>query len=128
MYPQVDRGYFAMQSDFYAAIAQIASERSLSKDVILESVELALVSAYKRMTGVDQNVSVQIDPATGNVRVYTEKQVVEEVADPRVEMSLAEARQIDPEAEVGGAVLVESTPDHFGRIAAAAAKQVVLQR
>jgi N utilization substance protein A len=90
-----------MKSDFYAAIAQIASERSLSKDVIIESVEQALISAYKRMMGTDQNVSVNIDPTTGMARVYSEKLVVEEVTDPRIELSLAEARAVDPQAEVG---------------------------
>ena len=117
-----------MKSDFYAAIAQIASERSLSKDVILESVEQALISAYKRMTGTDQNVTVSIDPTSGVARVYSEKLVVEEVADPRVELSLAEAQAMDPEAEIGSYVPVETTPANFGRIAAQTAKQVVMQR
>src|SRR5215212_11168565 len=104
---RVDRGFFAMKSDFYAAIAQIASERSLPKDVILESVEQALISAYKRMTGTDQNVTVQIDPTTGIARVFTEKQVVEQVTDPRGELSLTEAQAIDPAAELGGYVPVD---------------------
>jgi N utilization substance protein A len=117
-----------MKSDFYAAIAQIASERSLPKDVILESVEQALISAYKRMTGADQNITVHIDPTTGSARVYTEKLVVEQVTDPRGELSLAEAHAIDPDAELGGFVPVETTPSNFGRIAAQTAKQVVMQR
>jgi N utilization substance protein A len=117
-----------MKSDFYAAIAQIASERSLSKDVIIESVEQALISAYKRMMGTDQNVTVNIDPTTGMARVYIEKLVVEEVTDPRIELSLAEARAVDPQAEVGSYVPVETTPANFGRIAAQTAKQVVMQR
>ena len=117
-----------MKSDFYAAIAQIASERSLSKDVIIESVEQALISAYKRMTGTDQNVSVQIDPVSGLVRVYTEKLVVEQVSDPRIEISLAEARAVNPAAAEEDYVPVETTPANFGRIAAQTAKQVVMQR
>ena len=59
-----------MKGEFYAAIAQIASERSLAKDVILESVEAALISAYKRMTGSDQSVTVRIDPASGQAHVF----------------------------------------------------------
>src|SRR5262245_39702211 len=117
-----------MKSDFYAAIAQIASERSLPKDVILVSVEQALISAYKRMTGPDQDMSVQFGPARRKVRASAEKRVVEQVTDPRGEMSLAEARAIDPQAELGGYVPVESTPSNFGRIAAQTAKQVVMQR
>jgi len=117
-----------MKGEFYAAIAQIASERSLSKDVIMESVEAALISAYKRLTGSEGVVTVRID-AAGQAQVFAQKNVVEQVEDPRTEVTLAEARQLDPDAEMGGTVEVEATtPANFGRIAAQTAKQVVMQR
>lgn len=119
-----------MKSDFISAINQICSEKGLSKDVVLEAIEAALVSAYKRNFGAagNQNISVKIDPQSGQVRAYIQKVVVEEVLDPRTEMTLAEARRLNPTAEIGSAVDVESTPYNFGRIAAQTAKQVVLQR
>ena len=117
-----------MKSDLYSAIAQIAVERSLPKEVILESLELALISAYKRMSGVEANISVQIDPNSGAVRVFTEKLVVEEVTDPRSEISLPAAHAINEQVELGEYVSEESTPQNFGRIAAQTAKQVVMQR
>ena len=117
-----------MKGEFYAAIAQIASERSLAKDVILESVEAALISAYKRMTGSEGTVTVRIDPTTGQAQVFAEKMVVEHVEDPRAEITLADANAIDPTASLGSVVQVETTPANFGRIAAQTAKQVVMQR
>jgi transcription termination/antitermination protein NusA len=117
-----------MKGEFYAAIAQIASERSLAKDVILESVEAALISAYKRMTGSEGTVTVRIDPTTGQAQVFAEKMVVERVEDPRAEITLADASAIDPAATLGSVVQVETTPANFGRIAAQTAKQVVMQR
>ncbi len=119
-----------MKSDFISAINQICSEKGLSRDVVLEAIEAALVSAYKRNFGAggNQNISVKIDPQTGQVRAFVQKCVVEEVKDRRAEISIDEARQIDPEAKVDDLVDVESTPYNFGRIAAQTAKQVVLQR
>ncbi|MGI8588460.1 MAG: transcription termination factor NusA [Chloroflexia bacterium] len=117
-----------MKGEFYAAIAQIASERSLDRSVILESVEAALISAYRRMTGSEAPVSVQIDPATGQAQVFAEKTVVEDVQDRRVEIALTDAQKMQPGVVVGEIVQVESTPGNFGRIAAQTAKQVVMQR
>jgi N utilization substance protein A len=117
-----------MKGEFYAAIAQIASERSLAKDVILESVEAALISAYKRMTGSDQSVTVRIDPQSGQAHVFAQKTVVEQVEDPRAEISPRDAEALQPGAQIGDIVLVETTPANFGRIAAQTAKQVVMQR
>ena len=88
-----------MKGEFYAAIAQIASERSLAKDVILESVEAALVSAYKRMTGSEQSVTVRIDPQTGQAQVFAQKNVVEQVEDPRAEISVRDAQAPKSAAE-----------------------------
>ena len=117
-----------MRSDFMLAINALCAERRLPTEVVLEAVEAALISAYKRNFGAADNIEVQIEETTGDVRVFSVKQVVEDVEDPKVEIGLADARAVDAEAELGGAVLIESTPRDFGRIAAQTAKQVILQR
>lgn len=117
-----------MKNDFIIAINQVCSERQLSKEVVLEAVEAALLSAYKRNFGSAQNIIAKIDPESGEAQVYAEKEVVEEVSDQRAEILLAEAQEIDPNAKVGQKILIESTPRDFGRIAAQTAKQVILQR
>ena len=119
-----------MKSEFLLAFNQICSDRGLSREVVLDVLQTALVSAYRRDSGADtpQNVTGQIDLETGQARIFVEKQVVETVTDPGQEIALANARAIQPDAEVGDAVMVESTPKDFGRIAAQAAKQVILQR
>lgn len=117
-----------MKNDFIIAINQVCSERQLSKEVVLQAIEAALLSAYKRDFGSAQNIVAKIDPETGRAQVYAEKKVVEEVRDQRSEIRVAEARAIDPNAEIGQVILVESTPRDFGRIAAQTAKQVILQR
>jgi N utilization substance protein A len=119
-----------MKSDFYTAISQIAAERGIPKDAIIDVMERALVTAYKRTLGNNPppiEVTVRLDPASGQARVYAEKQVVDEVFDDRFEVELDDARKVQPDAEIGDTVIVESTPHDFGRIAAQTAKQVVLQ-
>jgi N utilization substance protein A len=119
-----------MKSDFYAAISQIAAERGIPKEAIIEVMEKALVTAYRRTLGNNPppiEVSVKLDPQTGAAHVYAEKQVVDEVYDDRFEIDQVIARRIKPDAELGETVLVESTPNDFGRIAAQTAKQVILQ-
>jgi len=117
-----------MKNDFVIAINQVCAERQLPREVVLEAVEAALISAYKRNFGSAQDIIARIDPETGEAQVYAEKKVVEEVSDQRAELLLAEAQEIDPNAEVGQTILIESTPRDFGRIAAQTAKQVILQR
>ena len=114
-----------MKSEFEIAITQLCSDRNLSPDVILEAIEAALVSAYKRNFGsaANQNVVVRLNRQSGDVRVFVQRQVVEEVADPRVEVSLEEARAANPNAKLGGVVEEEVTPQNFGRIAAGAASE-----
>lgn len=119
-----------MKSDFYTAISQIAAERGIPKEAILDVMEKALITAYKRTLGNNpppMEVSVKLDPQTGAARVYAEKQVVDEVFDDRFEIELEMARKFKPNAEIGETISVESTPNDFGRIAAQTAKQVVLQ-
>ncbi|HET7377501.1 MAG TPA: transcription termination factor NusA [Anaerolineae bacterium] len=119
-----------MKSEFLLAFNQICSERNLPKEVVLEALSMALVSAYRRNINASsaQNVTAVIDGGTGLAQIYAEKEVADEVADERTEVSLAQARQIMPDAKVGDMVMVESTPEGFGRIAAQTAKQVILQR
>ncbi len=114
--------------DFIQALAQIEDEKGVPVAALMEAVELALVSAYRRNFGTAQNVRVKLDAETGEFRVLAVREVVGEVTDPRTEISLAEAREIDPGYTVGDTVESEVTPRDFGRIAAQTAKQVVLQR
>ncbi|MGQ9572371.1 MAG: transcription termination factor NusA [Dehalococcoidia bacterium] len=118
----------AMKSDFLIAITQIAAEKNLPKEVVLQAVETALASAYKKDSEATGNIVVKIDRNSGNVRVYAQKAVVETVEDPRVDIALEEARRIKPDAQLGEIMEFEVTPAHAGRIAAQTAKQVVLQR
>jgi len=112
-----------------AAIHHLATERGLPPEVILDALEVALASAYKRNYGASgANVEAKVDAQTGEMHICIEKTVVEEVSDPRLQMSLEEAKEVDPEAELDGSVIVEGTPTDFGRIAAQTAKQVILQR
>jgi N utilization substance protein A len=117
-----------MRSELVLAINQLCAERKLSPEVVMEAVEASLISAYKRNFGATTNIEVQIDSDTSDVRVFAAKEVVDDVQDRKAQITLEEARQIDPEIELGGTVLIESTPKDFGRIAAQTAKQVILQR
>ena len=118
-----------MKTEFMAAITQLSSERNLPREVILEAIEAALVSAYKKevFTG-DQEVAVKIDSISGDIHVYLVKSIVEEVASPDREITLPEARKIRRDVAVGDIIEIESTPQGAGRIAAQVARQVVLQR
>lgn len=117
-----------MKNDFLVAITQLCNDRGLPKEVVIEAVEQSLVSAYKRNFGGGQNITAQIDAATGKVKIFAIKTVVDQVNDRRLEIALQDARAYDPMAQVGATIQIESTPDDFGRIAAQAAKQVILQR
>ncbi len=116
-----------MKNEFMVAITQVCHERQLSEDVVLEAVEVALVSAYKRNYG-GNSISAKIDKVTGDLSIYAEKEVVEDVLDPQNEISLEDAQAIDPDVEFGDVVKVENVPADFGRIAAQTTKQVILQR
>ena len=117
-----------MKSEFLTAITQLSAEKNLPRDVVLEAVEAALASAYKKDNLASANLAVKIDPETGAIRVYMQRTVVEEVVDSKVEMTLEEARGLQPDAQSGDVVGIEVTPHSAGRIAAQTAKQVVLQR
>jgi len=118
----------AMKTDFLIAITQIAAEKNLPKEVVLQAVETALASAYKKDSEATGNIVVRIDRNSGNVHVYAQKAVVEAVEDPRVDIALDEARRLKPDVQLGEIMEFEVMPANAGRIAAQTAKQVVLQR
>lgn len=119
-----------MKSDFMAAINQVSAEKGISKEVVVDAIKGALVSAYKRNTpgASTQDVSADLDEETGEARILVRREVVDMVRDPKLEMTLAEAQCIDPKARLGDRVSEDCTPPDFGRIAAQTAKQVILQR
>ena len=117
-----------MNKEFIFAMDALEKEREISKDLLIEAIESALVSAYKKNYGTSQNVRVNIDREQGDIDVFMRKDVVEEATDPFAEVSLEEARAIDPEYELGDVIEYRVTPKDFGRIAAQTAKQVVVQR
>ncbi|SDN29307.1 transcription termination factor NusA [Alkalicoccus daliensis] len=117
-----------MNSEFMEALATIEKDKGIDKEVILEAIEQALITGYKRNFNSAQNVRVDIDREIGTIRVFARKEVVEEVFDARLEISLEEAHHINPLYEVDDVVEIEVTPRDFGRIAAQTAKQVVTQR
>ncbi len=117
-----------MNSDLFAAITSLEKEKGISKEVLFEALEVALVSAYKRNFQSSPTVRVSIDRETGDIKVFAQLKVVEDVASEEQEVSLYEARVYEPRCQPGDTVEMEVTPKEFGRIAAQTAKQVVIQR
>ncbi|ERN53277.1 transcription termination factor NusA [Alkalihalophilus marmarensis] len=117
-----------MNSEFMDALTTLEKEKGISKEVIIEAIEAALISGYKRNFSQAQNVRVDVNRDNGSIRVFARKTIVEEVFDARLEISLDEAKSINPNYEVDDVVEIEVTPKDFGRIAAQTAKQVVTQR
>lgn len=117
-----------MNIEFLDALKDLEKEKGIAVNVLMEAIEAALLSAYKRNFGSLQNARVHIDRDTGDFKVYAQRTVVETVEDQRQEITLAEAQKIDPVFTVGDVVETEVTPRDFGRIAAQTAKQVVVQR
>jgi N utilization substance protein A len=114
-----------MNAEMIAALREIETERNISFEMLLEALEAALISAYKRNFGGDANAIVTIDRQTGEYKVYHRRSVVDEVADPKLEISKAQAGS---RYEPGDFYDEEVTPKDFGRIAAQTAKQVIVQR
>ncbi len=117
-----------MKSDFLLAVTQLATERRLPRDVVLGAIEDAVRSAYKREGTETDDIEVQILPTTGEIIVTLNKAVVETVNQSAEEITLEEARLIQPDAKIGDTISVEESPEDAGRIAAQTAKQVVMQR
>jgi transcription termination/antitermination protein NusA len=117
-----------VSNQLFDAIDYLAKDKGIDKDILLEALEAALISAYKKNFKSATNVRVELNEATGKMGVFSRKIVVEEVEDNQEEISLEEAKKIDPNYVLEDVVEVEVTPKDFGRIAAQAAKQVVTQR
>ncbi len=118
------------KNEFALAFNEVLEEKQLSKDIILGAIESAMVSAYRRAVNAStaQHVEAKVDPETGKVTIFAEKEVVEDVQEDKTEVLLEEARKVNPEAQLGDMVIVESTPADFGRVAAQTARQVIQQR
>lgn len=110
------------------AIQELEKEKGIKKDYLLDSIESALLTAYKRNYNSQENVKVIVDRETGASHLYSVKEVVEHAENPVLQISLEEARKLDKEAQVGTTVDVELVPKNFGRIAAQTAKQVIIQK
>lgn len=117
-----------MNPDFIEALNDIQKEKGIDKETLIEAIEAALISGYKRNFNSAQNVRVDVNRSTGAVRVFARKTVVDEVEDARLEISLDAAQEINPNFQLDDIVEIEVTPRDFGRIAAQTAKQVVTQR
>lgn len=119
-----------MKSEFALAFNEITERFGLSRETVMAALEAAMVSAYRRAVNAStqQAVEAKIDPETGEVRVFAEREVVESVENLMTEVELEAARAVNPEAQLNDMVMVDSTPEDFGRVAAQTAKQVILQR
>lgn len=117
-----------MNKEFIEALKALELEKEISKEVLIEAIEAALVAAYKKNYGTSQNVEVNIDQETGEIAVLHLMGVVEEVNDDMIEISIDDAKEIDSRYEIGDTVSYQVTHMDFGRIAAQTAKQVVVQR
>ena len=119
-----------MKSEFALAFNEITERFSLPPETVMEALEAAMISAYRRSVNASsaQNVEVKILPESGGIEIFVEKEAVEDVENEQTEVVLEIAKNFDPEAELGDMVMVESTPKDFGRVAAQTAKQVILQR
>jgi len=118
-----------MTNQFISAIEQICDEKGLSKDIVLEAVEQALAAAYKKDYGDrDQEVRVELDPNTGEPRIFVSKEVVEEVENPFLQISVADAQKHKKGAKIEDVIEYEEDNKDFGRVAAQTAKQVIVQR
>ena len=117
-----------MSAELFTLLDEIEKEKGISKDIVIEALTSALLSAYKKNYGAASDIEVKINEETGEIKVYARKNIVEEVVDKESEISLENAQKINPRYEIGGVCEFEVTPSSFGRIAAQTARQVVLQR
>ena len=118
-----------MNEEFILALNQLESEKGIKKDIVFEALEAALISSYKKNFGMsNQNIVVDINKENGNIKIFKEMTVVDEVEDEDTEISLEDAEEISSKYKVGSIVRIEIDPMKFGRIAAQTAKQVVIQK
>ena len=116
-----------MKTEFALAFNEVLEEKQLPKDIIQAAIEDAMVSAYRKSVNAStaQDVQVALDMETGDVKVFAEKEVTDMITDSRTEVLLEEALKINPEAQMGDLIMVESTPENFGRVAAQNARQMI---
>jgi N utilization substance protein A len=117
-----------MTNDFAEAVKLLVSEKGISEDLILKTIEMALLAAYKKRFGTTSNAETFLDEDNHIVKIYSKKEIVEKVQNPVFEISLEEAKKLHSGAELRDELLIEVKPEDFGRIAAQTAKQVVRQR
>lgn len=119
-----------MKNEFTLAFNEVLEDKGLPREIILEALESAMVSAYRKSVNAstEQHIEATVDMETGKVTIFAQKEVVESVENEITEVELSIARQVEPEAQLGDLVTVESTPSDFGRVAAQTARQVIQQR
>ena len=115
-----------MNKEFFIALDMLEKEKGIPADYMIEKIEAALVSAYKKEYGNNTNVRVLIDPAKKDVRVYQQKEVVEEVENPETQISLEDAKKVAKKYKVGMVMETEVKTKNFRRLSAAAAKSVII--
>jgi N utilization substance protein A len=117
-----------MSSELSEAVKQLVSDKGISEELILKTIEMALLAAYKKKFGTTSNAETYVDEENNVVKIYSKKEIVKGVHEPVFEIELSEAQKLHSGAEVGDEMLIEIKPEDFGRIAAQTAKQVVRQR
>ena len=119
-----------MKSELILAFNEVLEAKGLPREIIMDAISSALVSAYRKSVNASsaQEIIADIDYSNGNLRIFAEKEVVDEVQDERTEVILEVAQKFDPNAKLGDVVMVDSTPDDFGRVAAQNARQVIQQK
>jgi N utilization substance protein A len=122
----VDGGIMA--NELSEAVKQLVADKGISEELILKTIEMALLAAYKKKYGTTSNAETYIDDENDVVKIYSKKEIVEKVDEPVFEIELDEAKKLHSGAEIGDEMLIEIKPEDFGRIAAQTAKQVVRQR
>lgn len=110
------------------AFAMLEEQKGIKSEIVIEAIEQAITAAYKRQYGQAQNVKVIFDEKKGNFNVYSTREVVDEVFDSRLEISLEDAHELNPHYEIGDKIMFEEKPKDFARTAAGAAKQVIMQK
>lgn len=117
-----------MNKEFIIALEELEKTKNVDKKIILEALEKALVKSYQKNYDNNENVDVSIDDETGEIEVYSLKNVVEEVNEPIAEISKTKAKEIDPKLDLGDICRVKIAPKNFGRVAAQTARNIVIQK
>lgn len=117
-----------MNAEFIAMLDYLERERGIKREILIEAVQNALLTASKKSVSISRDLRIEIDPKSGAIRAFAKPLVVESVTNPQDEISLSKARAVKADAQVGDEVEMEVTPKNFGRIAAQTAKQAIMQR